>query len=242
MRRIAYQRVVREAVQALQVPVGDLPGADWEVLRDVISAELGTVWEAAEWPDVMRVEGRTTDADGVIEYEQSGEEEIGEVTGVWAQNPREQRNAEELDYELTDTGVLVFGYAEVEVFVRYRTRAPELTGAAWDEDTAYGVGEQVYFADEGDGGSEAGDFWECVTITAAGESPVTTAAKWSRVGIPWGFRRYLAWAGAAGWLVADGQQEKGDRARGQAVGFLNVELGKLYRQQGQVKRVTVRTY
>lgn len=64
---------------------------------------------------------------------------------------------------------------------------------------------QAYFeADPPDG-----DFYDCISSTAAGESPATHPAKWRRVDIPALFEPYLVSRATSILLQAEGNVEKG---------------------------------
>lgn len=58
-----------------------------------------------------------------------------------------------------------------------------------------------------------GEFYQCATLTAAGESPASTPAKWKLVRIPAAFRPILAQLTFAELLDLDGQGDKAAAAR-----------------------------
>lgn len=53
-----------------------------------------------------------------------------------------------------------------------------------------------------------GDFWEATELTAPGESPATTPAKWRKIEIPRIFERFLVQRAYAALLPAEGQNDK----------------------------------
>jgi hypothetical protein len=61
------------------------------------------------------------------------------------------------------------------------------------------VANQIYFG---------GNFYQCVTVTSAGESPTTTAAKWRLIQIPALLRGVLRQGVYAEVLRIDGQNDK----------------------------------
>jgi hypothetical protein len=83
----------------------------------------------------------------------------------------------------------------------------------------------------------SGNFYTCVAVTAAGESPESAPAKWAVVELPYTFRQYLIQGGYADWLTADGQTDKAGAMEGVAQQLLEMEADKLQRQQGQVGRL-----
>lgn len=62
-----------------------------------------------------------------------------------------------------------------------------------------------------------GDFWQCVTATAANESPTTAAAKWRRIQLPAQFRHVLGELTHAHLLKLDGQLDKFNAVRSAAL-------------------------
>lgn len=353
MRRIDFSLVLREAVEQTGIPAGELPVEDFRTIRNAVSSELCSGWEAGRWPELCLIERRyfrdvyasgttygsagvnevyypatrkyyvalrttgfsgqapatlvsglyvlnsaywaesatayagndwvtgtayvvgdirfyvptakfyqcyqahtssgvlTPDATGgnerwgvlvefdrYVAYEQTAQTAIGEALGCWDRNPRIFKNAMRRSYELSEQGVQVLDNV-TEVWVEFRKRCPTLTGDAWDALTIYGSGDQVYYEASAD--NRVGNFYDCVSTTVAGESPVTAAAKWTLVELPWFLRRFLAWSGAAGWLQMDGQSDKGVTASARALGFLEREAGNLFRQQRQIRRIEVLT-
>lgn len=61
------------------------------------------------------------------------------------------------------------------------------------------MAEQAYFN---------GEFYQCVTATNAGETPLTHPQKWRRIQIPKEWRRVLARLTYAQLLEIDGQKDK----------------------------------
>jgi hypothetical protein len=127
--------------------------------------------------------------------------DMGDVLGVWTDDPRDTASPEEdeLAWRETTDGLLVANGDRGEAWFRYRTRPPTLTGSAWSSATAYALAAQVYY----DNGT-TGDFWECVTATSAGESPVTAAAKWSQVDVPKFMHRWLVHSACADLCLGSG--------------------------------------
>lgn len=168
-----------------------------------------------------------------VAYEQTGRTAIAEFFTMWDADPETSPRASELSFVLNDQGAGVLQGPNV-VWVEFRTRCKTLTGDDWDAATVYtGNIDQVYFA---------GNFWDCVTTTTAGQSPATTAAKWALVELPWILRPFLTQAGFATWLRGDGQTERAMAEAGVAAALLEAAWAKVVRQQGQVRRLSVSTY
>jgi len=117
-------------------------------------------------------------------------------------------------------------------------RRSNLTGAVHSATATYAVGQQVYFTTT----AGVGNFYDCATATSAGESPVSAAAKWTVVEIPYIFGQDLIWSAYADLLDADGQTDKARSARAAARDYYEMEADKLFRQQRQTQPLRVVGY
>lgn len=158
---------------------------------------------------------------------------VGDILNVYPQDPREYR-VDPLLYTLNDQGVRVAGNPGSAWFT-YRDLCPYLFGAPWDEAANYVAGSQIYFVTGG-----VGDFYEVLSDTVAGQSPVTDPLLFERVEIPRRFAVYLGAKVAADWLRWDGQSEKASDPEAAAL----LEWDRLFlqlRQQKQARPMNVRT-
>lgn len=171
-----------------------------------------------------------TEFDQYVGYTQTGETAIGEVFRVTNANPRITRGFVEYPFWLSENGVQVTN-GPATVWLEYRIRRSGLTGDTYSATTAYTAGQQIYYTTTGG----IGNFYDCVTSTSAGDSPVSAAAKWSLVEIPYIFGQYLIWSCYADLLAGDGQTDKAGAASGAAQGYYEMEADKLYRQQRQTQ-------
>jgi hypothetical protein len=148
-----------------------------------------------------------TEFDRYIAYEQTGKTKIGDVLGVWSERPTKVRNSAQLDYHLSANGIQVLDDEYAEVWVEFKTKIPQLTGATYSATATYTANvDQVYFSNSTS--SYPGNFYDCIVNTSAGQSPVTTASSWSIVSIPRIFQRYLEQGAYADYLASDGQNDK----------------------------------
>ena len=76
-----------------------------------------------------------------------------------------------------------------------------------------------------------GEFYQCVSATSPGETPLTHAAKWARVQIPAKFRFVLARLTYARLLEMDGQKEKAQAERRDAYERERLGLNDLARSE-----------
>lgn len=184
--------------------------------------------------------GLLTAFDRYVGYSQAWESNaLGEVFyPAWDKDPRLTTKRVGLPFWLSENGAqfTTLKSATVKVWLQFRLRRPELSGEAWDSAATYASGSQVYYLNAA---MTVGNFYTANAVTSAGESPATTPSKWDLVQIPYIFRGYLIEAGYADWLTADGQDSKGTKHEGLALGYLELEVDKLTRQQGQVRRLMV---
>ena len=74
------------------------------------------------------------------------------------------------------------------------------------------------------------------------EPPATATTKWDLVKMPKNFQNYLIRGAYADYLRATGDNELAAAADQNAESILMMESDKLYRQQGQTRRLDVSTY
>lgn len=92
-------------------------------------------WNRANWPDVCRVEERTPSS-SVIEYEQSGQEDIGEFLNIFSADPYANRFPYEVPYILDHRGAVLLNASSLStVYVLYRQRVPDYSAYDGTSDT-----------------------------------------------------------------------------------------------------------
>jgi hypothetical protein len=181
-----------------------------------------------------------TEFDRYVAYEQTSLTKIGDVLNVWTKDPRKQFDAFPLEFQLSTNGIQVLDDEATEVWVEFKTKMPQLTGAEFSTTATYTANvDQVYY---GDGtASYPGDFYDCIVNTTANQSPETTAASWQIIQIPRIFQRYLEQGAYADYLAADGQNDKRGLEAIQAEEFLSQAINNLGSTQRQTRPVHVLT-
>ncbi len=172
--------------------------------------------------------------DRFIAYAQAAQTVIGDVVQVWSSNPRVYKSALEVGFELSQNGIQICD-AYNSVWVWYRIVIPRLSGDTFSPTATYAVGNQVYFSSA----TVAGNFYDCVATTSAGESPSSAAAKWSIVNLPRMFEDYMAYGAYVDSLTGDGQMDKARAEEARLMGWLAREVGILTRQEQQQQRARV---
>lgn len=180
-----------------------------------------TYWEVA------------TELDAYIELEQTGQTEIGEVRGVFVDDPLTTPSPRRLLHLLGQHGIHLPGDSlPLSAYVYFRLRPNEYTGADYDATATYAVGETMFYSSATVG--YEGDYWECVTATSAGNNPESSAAKWSRIELPSWLKEAVSAQAYHEYLITDGApQEMRDRAGATADGLLNQAVHLFVGQQRQ---------
>jgi hypothetical protein len=167
-----------------------------------------------------------------VPYTATGLSPIGKVRMVSATDPLAAAVARRIPATLTSTGVRVLGEQVPNVpYVWYQLRCPDLFGAAYDAATSYAVDDQIYFA-SGTGAYE-GDYWKCITATTAAQTPITHAAKWTRLEIPAFLTEAIAYGAAADLFRAAGKTELAPFMEDKAETALLREQSKVVASQRQ---------
>ena len=119
------------------------------------------------------------------------------------------------------------------MWLEYRIVKPSLTGDVYASTSTYSSGDQVYYN---------GNFYDANQSVAVTENPTASTSKWDIVKIPLIFQNYLIRGVYADYLRSTGNNELALAADRNAESLILVEADKLYRQQGQVRRLDVQTY
>ena len=130
------------------------------------------------------------------------------------------------------------------MWVEYRTRPPELFGLGWQQGVEYKVGSQAFFDTGSLSGSYkpqagrpfSGNFYTCI-VNNVNRRPSEHLDEWVKIEIPYEFAPYVARAVFADYLRSEGQLDSARIAESEAQAFLDEEIDKISRQQGQIRRI-----
>ncbi len=168
-----------------------------------------------------------------IDYEQTGETEIGTVRAVWDRDPQVYFGAaDELEFDLADKIYVTGGSDNGAVWLEFLRRPPVWTGDAWSADTAYAIDDQVYDSGEG-------DFFKSLQGSNTNHA-VTDAAYWERIEFPWVLRDAVAQGAYAEMLRGSGELESAAVEEARANGYARDAFALLYRRQRQSRRLPMR--
>jgi hypothetical protein len=235
MRTLKFSNVLNGVAQLSGLDRDSLSTTEFQRIRDLADGRLAMCWEGEYWPDTIRVASATvTSTDGVETAPYPTD--AGEILNVSSKNPRKTTVNTQLGWSIYDDGTnryIQLRDDATPIWLEYRIVRPNLTGSTYKSTSAYSSGDQVYFS---------GNFYDANTSVAATESPTASAAKWDIVKIPAIFQVYLIRGVYADYLRSTGNNELALAADRNAESLLMMEADKLYRQQGQVRRLDVQTY
>lgn len=170
-----------------------------------------------------------------IALDQAWQDEIGEVRGVYLDDPLTTRHPRRVSWSAGPDGIHLTAEAvPAAVYVWFRVPPTEYAGLAapWASDGTYTVGQVVYFTSATAG--YEGDWWECLDAAGATESPITHPAKWLLRPFPALLREPVAAAAYARYLRRDdARPEDRAEARRAAERALLHAQSRVQAQQGQ---------
>lgn len=176
-----------------------------------------------------------TEIDAYVELDQTGQTEIGEVRGVFLEDPLTDREPRRVRWVAGPNGIhIVQDEIPASVWVWFRLPPTAYYGlsTAWAAGTTYTAGQVVYYVSATAG--YEGDWWRCVTNTTAGQDPEDTAASWSKREFPETLREATAAAAYVRYLRRDdAKPEDRGEARGAAERALMQAQARASAQQGQ---------
>ena len=250
MRTINFSDILYRAVTLCGFDRTAIQDSTFRMIRDFASQRVARIWEQEPWPDIVRTYEATpaTDSEGVDCINLSSD--IGDVLQVYTLNPAVTARAVPVAYYLDDDGTnrrIIIMDATSPVWVEYRQPKPDLFGEGYSGNSNYSVGAQVYFDTGSNSGSylpsttsaPAGNFYTCISATTAGQSPSSAAAKWSRVKIPYFCGEYLVRSVLSDYLRTESQFEAAALAEEEAEQAKMLQVDRVLRSEGQVRRLNV---
>ena len=235
MRTLTFSSVLNGVAQLAGLDRDNLSTSEFRRIRDLADGRLGLAWESEYWPELIRVESATVTASDSVETAPVPAA-AGEVLDVYNKNPRATVSAVPVSWSLYEDGTSRYvnlRSTDTPVWLEYRVARPNLTGDAYNSSSSYAAGDQVYFG---------GQFYDSNTSVSVSESPSSASSKWDVVKIPFIFQAYLIRGAYADYLKATGNNELSAQADANAESILMLEADKLYRQQGQIRKLNITTY
>lgn len=256
MRTIDFSTILYRWMQLAGLDRTAITSQDFTTFRDLADGRLEIIWKSDDWPDLIR---STPSAGDVVDTSPSGvrtvtlDADVADVLSVYDQDPRLTTRARLIKYYLYEdsTGRYINIMESADpVFIEYRLTKPSLFGDPYSVTQAYSVGSQIYFDTSTDSGSyqpgagkaPAGNLYNCIVATTAGQSPSTTSSSWQKVEIPYFTGEYLVRGCLADYLRSEGQFEQATMADADAEAIRQKEVERVLLTEGQVRRPNVFTY
>lgn len=209
------------------------------------------------WGVLVQQTSNTGSQNYLIDWTQSGEEQIECVFDLYQTNPLATNLPQRQGYDLTPSGIqlingtwssyYVNGVNQSNIygsnpanpaFLFYRKLVPNFSGSTFSTSSTYAVDDQVYFVNS----ASNGDYYKCLVATTAGQSPDTTPTSWSVLPIYATFFQFCVYQAFGDWLIADGQLDKAQGIYGIAEEKMANEFDRLERQMGDVMPTKWQTY
>lgn len=194
------------ARQKFATDLESLPSIDtppFQAFAQFIEKRVREGHEYANWRELILTEQRTSDANGIIAFNQYGKTRIGKVVGVYVANPETTVRSQPKRWIATANGIqMADGLESTELYVQFRKAAPRFTTTYYQPTSnTYQDGDVVFWpmgADE----QLYGDCYEARLATA-------TTFEWVRQEIPLAMANWVIEAAFADALIMDGQRERG---------------------------------
>lgn len=167
-----------------------------------------------------------TDLDRYVALDQDWQaHEIGEVLGVYADDPRTTSRPRPVEWWESPNGIQVSDEAGDSVWIEFREPAPVFTTTAWATATDYDLGDLVYLSATG----------ECYKAIAegSGNNPAESPLEWARVKLPACLAEYVKGAAQADALREDQNMDKAAIVEGLALDHLYDEIDSARRARRQ---------
>lgn len=253
MKTADFSRILIDAIQLCGLDRDDITHETFSQMRDFANTRLRLAWEYDRWPDLVRFAQVEAQKDGEVSYVVKPEG-AGEVYALWFKDPNSNTRALNVPFSIvhtdTEERLVVGSTISGTLFIEYRIEPVVLEGNVWDSSTEYFVGSQVFF----DSGSSSGvlnpvegkpfkaNFYTC-KVNNKNTDPDINTTNWKKVNIPYIFGQYIARGCLADYLRSEGQLDSAQVAEQEAKYFLDLEIDKIVRQQGQIQKYNfIQTY
>jgi hypothetical protein len=111
--------------------IDSLPTTTKTIMADNLGMHLRDAWEFYDWPDLTRVEERTTqtgvDDDIYLDLAQPSETEIGDVFAVYQDNPNTHAAPSEIAFSLDLDKIRLPSDCPDTVYVKFRLPSPDIS-------------------------------------------------------------------------------------------------------------------
>lgn len=173
-----------------------------------------------------------------IDFQQTGENEIGQVFRVTEKDPRENLNQNSVAFSLRDDAILIDYRKENFYWIEFRQQCPLIDARKWSSSETYYNGDVVYTYSTS---LAKGRFYKAKEDSVT-TTPGTDLQRWEQIHIPYFTGPYLEHAIASDILLVDEKIELAGiqmRARDRA---LEQEMQRVKNQSGDAFSPRFKTY
>ncbi len=194
---------------------------------------VATVAGTGNLPTVTAFWEEATELDRYVAHSQAWEARtIGEVAGVYYDDPRKTGNPRPVKYWLGPEGILVEAAAPTKVWVEFRSECPVFTTTAWATAADYTIGDIVYL-------STTGQCYRAL-VDGSANNPASSPTAWVVVPFPKILARYVKEAVKADALREDESMDKANLIEGIAEGYLYEEIDRARNNARENRTFSVR--
>ncbi len=253
MKTTDFSEILYRAVTLCGMDRTVIQDSTFRMVRDFANQRIADIWEQEAWPDICRISQQSvlTDVDDVRYVNLP--DSFGDILNVYRYNPRVTARATNVRWYLDDNGTnsrVILMDSVDPVFIEYRLPTISLFGDSYSPTSSYSIGSQVYFDTGSNSGSylpsptaaSSGNFYVCLSPTSNGESPSSAPAKWSKVEIPYFTADYLVRGVFSDYLRSESQFDSAALAEQEAEASKMMQVDRVLRAEGQVRRMDVFTY
>ena len=134
MKTVTVQSIITNAASRAGLDgssIDNLPTTTKTIMVDNLSMHLRDAWEFFDWPDLTRVEERTTqtgvDEDIYLDLAQPSETEIGDVFAVYQDNPNTHAAPREIAFSLDLDKIRLPSDCPDTIYVKFRLPSPDIS-------------------------------------------------------------------------------------------------------------------
>jgi hypothetical protein len=133
----------------------------------------------------------------------TAETKIDQVKNIYQKDPDLNENRGPSAFRITHNGIQPISFDFDFCWVEFKKRPADMSGMVeWDSTATYAVGDWVYY--EGSTTPLAGEAYEVIVATTAGQDPQDTPASFTKFDFPYTLAKYVKHQALADWLGAGG--------------------------------------
>jgi hypothetical protein len=134
VKTVTVQSIIQNAASRAGLDgssIDSLPTTTKTIMVDNLAMHLRDAWEFYDWPDLTRVEERTTqtgvDEDIYLDLAQPSETEIGDVFAVYQDNPNTHAAPREIAFSLDLDKIRLPSDCPDTIYVKFRLPSPDIS-------------------------------------------------------------------------------------------------------------------